>query len=66
MATAKPILGFQEILDMNFREEARKQRLIDNGATEVSLGTYIHRTVKPGFLGTTLKMRFSRSRIVRN
>ena len=62
----KPGLGFHELLESDTREDARKQRILSDGSTEVSLGTYLHKIVKPGFLGTKLKMRFSRSRIVRN
>ena len=39
MTSARPVLGFQELLEMDIREDARN--------TEVSLGTYIHRSVNP-------------------
>ena len=55
----------QEMLEEDYIEEARKKRLIDNGNTEVSLGYYVHESVKPSFLGTEMKRRFGRSSLVR-
>ena len=60
------ILTFQEMLDQDIEEEARKKRLTDGGNAEIALGACIHASVKPNFLGTTLTRRFRYSSIVRN
>ena len=58
-------LSFQEMLAQDIEMEARKKRLIDEGDNIVASGNSVHKDINPNFLGTTLRKRFSESRLVR-